>query len=226
MKVKRKNSLYHGSTKRSKSYKQALEICKSSNIAPDVMQVQLPYYQSTNLTGGGIADLEVNVFRLNSAFDPDFSGVGAQPLGFDQWAALYGDYRVVGSKIEVKAFADSASNNSVAVIPMTTNAALTVRDQYLEQNYCEKQSLGNDTQHGVATINSYMPVSKIHGGPKDIVYYDDALRSAVTTNPTKQFYWHVVGYAMGAGSTNFDIVAETKIIYYIQFLNRKTLVRS
>jgi len=33
-------------------------------------------------------------FRLNSAFDPDYTGSGTQPYGFDQWSVLYNHYVV------------------------------------------------------------------------------------------------------------------------------------
>lgn len=36
------------------------------------------------------------VYRLNSVFDPNFTGTGHQPNGFDQWSAFYGKYRVTG----------------------------------------------------------------------------------------------------------------------------------
>lgn len=41
-------------------------------------------------------------FRLNSAYDPDYSGGGHQPRGFDQWAAFYRRYRVTQVKINVQ----------------------------------------------------------------------------------------------------------------------------
>lgn len=38
-------------------------------------------------------------FRANSLFDPDYGVGGGQPMGFDQWTALYDQYVVTGSKI-------------------------------------------------------------------------------------------------------------------------------
>ena len=42
-----------------------------------------------------------HVFRANSVFDPDSSGIGHQPMGFDEMAANYNHYVVLGSKITV-----------------------------------------------------------------------------------------------------------------------------
>lgn len=42
-----------------------------------------------------------HVFRANSVFDPDLTGVGHQPRGFDEMNLFYERWRVVGSKIKV-----------------------------------------------------------------------------------------------------------------------------
>ena len=39
--------------------------------------------------------------RLNSLFDPNLSGLGHQPRGFDQLMAVYEKYTVVAAKITV-----------------------------------------------------------------------------------------------------------------------------
>ena len=42
-----------------------------------------------------------HVFIANSVFDPDSSGIGHQPMGFDEMAQNYNHYVVLGSKITV-----------------------------------------------------------------------------------------------------------------------------
>jgi hypothetical protein len=40
-------------------------------------------------------------FRLNSLYDPDFTGGGSQPTTFDQWMALYDRYRVIACEVDL-----------------------------------------------------------------------------------------------------------------------------
>lgn len=40
------------------------------------------------------------LFRANSCYDPDFSGIGHQPVGFDEWMKIYSHCTVIGSKIK------------------------------------------------------------------------------------------------------------------------------
>jgi len=42
---------------------------------------------------------EPHLFRANSIFDPDFTGVGHQPLSHDQYALRYSQYRVVSGQL-------------------------------------------------------------------------------------------------------------------------------
>lgn len=41
------------------------------------------------------------VFRGNSLYDPDYTGIGVQPYGYDQLTGLFGKFRVAGSKIKI-----------------------------------------------------------------------------------------------------------------------------
>lgn len=41
------------------------------------------------------------VFRLNSLYDPDLTGTGHQPYGFDQYAALFNRYKVDKVTVDV-----------------------------------------------------------------------------------------------------------------------------
>lgn len=72
--------------------------------APNAYQnefiVMLPYceYAPYNISAGTIGALQQ--FKINSIYDPDLSGVGAQPLGRDTYAAIYGYYKVLETHID------------------------------------------------------------------------------------------------------------------------------
>lgn len=40
-------------------------------------------------------------FRANGIYDPDFTGTGHQPMGYDQWNQFYKRYIVIGSRCRV-----------------------------------------------------------------------------------------------------------------------------
>ncbi len=71
-----------------------------TNLLTKKQMVKLHYATEQSLNPGAGA-IVAHHYRANSIFDPDFTGVGHQPLLHDQYALLYGDYRVVSSKITV-----------------------------------------------------------------------------------------------------------------------------
>lgn len=65
------------------------------------MYTRQMYTQHITLTAPGVGTTVSNAFRLNSMFDPDLTGVGHQPMQFDQVAVLYNSYIVTGALVDV-----------------------------------------------------------------------------------------------------------------------------
>jgi len=61
--------------------------------------VKMNYGDTITLTGGGLGQSATYQFRANSIQDPDFTGIGHQPLSHDQWAPFYNHYSVISSRI-------------------------------------------------------------------------------------------------------------------------------
>lgn len=55
-------------------------------------------YENSNAAAGALNE---KYYAANGLFDPNVSGVGHQPRGFDQYMALYKKYVVISSKIKV-----------------------------------------------------------------------------------------------------------------------------
>lgn len=58
-------------------------------------------YATTIGLDPGTGTIATYSFRTNSMYDPDRTGIGHQPRGYDQYALNYNHYTVVGSKIKV-----------------------------------------------------------------------------------------------------------------------------
>lgn len=84
-------------------------------------------------------------WKVNSMFDPNSTGVGHQPLYFDQMAALYNNYCVIGSKC-VARFFPSGSLSTTTMIggyinDNTAAAAVTDYNTIVEQSLGKKAML-------------------------------------------------------------------------------------
>lgn len=200
-------------------------ICYAPKVCPDVMRVRMRYTQHNTLASGGVSVYDGLVFRGNSIFDPDFTAVGHQPLGHDQWAQFFRRYRVLSSKMVVKCASDNNAPVAVGIVPLATNTVASNKTDYTEAQYSKFTPLGNSGQHGITTLTHYMSSAKMRGGPPDYVRYNEDLTSTFGANPAQQWYWHVFGFTLDNSST-WDIAMEIEVIYYVEMYDRETLVRS
>lgn len=89
--IKRKATLQIGGKKK-KSRSRFSASLGIQRVAADKQRVCLSYGYDAVLPAVAVSGIQV--FNLNSFFDPDRTGAGAQPNGFDQWAAFYQRYIV------------------------------------------------------------------------------------------------------------------------------------
>jgi hypothetical protein len=171
------------------------------------------YNTIIGLTPGAGAAI-ANVFRLNSVFDPDFTGVGTSAVGYTQLAALYGRYRVLSAKISVEFI------NTTAAVPLTcfivVNPVTTVGvgiAQILAQRYVWTRGVSAITGSATVFHTAEADVHAIYGVPRQQVRNEDDFAAVAGANPNNGVYAHVGVYANGAASTanahvriEFDVV--------------------
>jgi len=159
---------------------------------PGSMRANLRYveYVSQDL-GAGV--LGTYAYRCNSLFDPNYTGTGHQPLGFDQLAALYAHYTVLKSRIRVTWYPQSqgtvpavygicksadytltgpwttVAEQGPAMCTYTTSAetsAMSTKYPHCEMSYDAAKDFGVKDPVGMNTISA--PVT---GNPADAMYF-------------------------------------------------------
>lgn len=119
----------------------------SRQILPGRIQVKLPYFTSFPINVNEVATQAEYRFSLTSAFDPEITGTGAQPRGFDQYSTLYSNYLVKGVafKILLRPSSDSAAPALTMLVGVTAGP-----EDFSAQNF--------------ANVTDYMeyPQSKYH----------------------------------------------------------------
>lgn len=186
---------------------------------PRQFMTKLVYNQVIDFNGA--TQFQNHVFRANSVYDPDYTGVGNQPMWFDEFAQLYQRYTVYASKIQCT-FINQASETGnapfahICVTPKNVaTVALDIEDE-LEYNRSKSSILAKGSgAQGVASINHYVNINNILGKTK-YEKSDDVVSSAVGSNPARQVYWHIMGSAFNAGD-KFDAYCKVKITYYVRF---------
>ncbi len=105
---------------------------------PPTLLTKLRYVDTYPLvsTSGSLAK---QLFKINSIFDPDSSGVGHQPLYRDTYAAIYDYYAVVSVKATVQFQSlNTSSGSTVGILIDDDTSTSTNANVLMEQNYGKK----------------------------------------------------------------------------------------
>lgn len=163
--------------------------------------VRLRYCQTFSLDPGAGA-ISVQVFRANSLYDCDLTGVGSQPSNYDRLTALYDRYTVLGARIkvcDVGVTSASLNNGLLAILLSESGTDLaTAHGAGGVDNVCEQprlmRSLKNFTNPDNSGRNSWSLnfSAKKFFGVKNIAGVEP-YTADVAANPTEQAMFEV-GY--------------------------------
>lgn len=190
----------------------------------DRQRVNLKYttiIAPTNITTTGALSY---VFRGNSVFDPDFSGTGGQPVNFDDYAALYNQYRVWQSSIKVHMMTTLSGTEPIMWVlgPRHTSTAVTSATQmdYAAQPYAHS-TLQNIYRTGASDTvwSGSMSTRKIQGLSAAEFEGRDDLTSLVSTNPTEVWFWHVTATNVDPSVTS-TVCFMAELVYDVEFFDR------
>lgn len=91
---------------------------------PRALVTKLRYVGDISMDAG-IGSYASHTFRLNGPWDPDLTGVGHQPMYWDQLSALYEEHCVIGAKIVCRFFPTSSgiAQRSVCGLKLTSDGS-------------------------------------------------------------------------------------------------------
>lgn len=198
-------------------------LARGQNPLPFKSITKLAYNQQITLTGGSAGAIAVKVFNAASLFDPDYSGTGHQPLGFDQIMPMYDHYVVLGSKMTVR-FANAGT--AAAILGVSGNAVVTLKtsaSHYIEAGATSHMvSSLNNTGGNPVVSQGYSP--KIHLGIDDPIAADK-LQGTISANPTDGWFYHVFAEPINASETA-SAYADVTIVYTCAFIEPVQLAQS
>lgn len=201
-----------------------------------VMQRRQLYYDyqgQLTLPGAGIATQWF--YSANSAFDPDSSGTGHQPIGYDVMSSLYEHYCVVRSSITVTFY--PLSTPIRCGIYLSPDVVVIADPSEIMENGLVK-TLSNDA-YGTTTVgNTINSVTldcdvRKYFGRRDFqqMLNDNSLSAGVGSSPSEQVYFAITGWDAfySAASTiqlNFDVLISYDVVYFEQKKSSPSLLRA
>lgn len=233
-KRKRSMTVYRPRKKRAaKKYDQGvitkLNIRRGIFGFPDTLRTQLRYADVFILTStvGSVAE---HAMRMNSLYDPDFTGTGHQPYFYDQLASVYSRYSVVKSTMKCK-FSLVANSTGTAqpsgpcmIGVKTDDDATSAGTVYtaLEAGATKSDILNNALGgNNVKTLSiDYIPTRDL-----GISHTNDSLVSLTNTNPTRPWYGTFFVAESGLASPT-AVVVKLEMIFDVIFTQQVTVASS
>lgn len=211
------------------------EVNRSAGPAASGVRVGFPAERTVTLnycdTGTMISTTGVTAkyqYRLNSAFDPDYTGVGHQPMCFDQWSLFYNHYVVEDCRfdVEIGAKANDATAGGVNAwvgCHLSDDATVPIAPSELME-LGSSSALTNPYSNGSTHIFKGTVSTAKFLNRKDIAA-DSEVRAAITANPTELIFLTVWGVNSDFSST-MTLVYGIKLSMRIRFMEPKDLAPS
>ena len=190
---RRKTSKY--AVPRTATVSTAAALTRSHKILNTKQNVTLRYGERVSFSG--IAGSSASyVFSANGLYDPNITGTGHQPRGFDQLMSLYDHYLVKTATIEVWAQNNIANPCLLSILVKDTNAAIPTDIDVLEDTYATHRMMtpNDDSQYGYARFT--VDIGKFLGG-KDV----SEMKGNIATNPTEGVFFFVQVTPVDAASS-------------------------
>lgn len=158
------------------------------------------------------------VLNLNSLFDPNRTGIGHQPYGFDQLAAIYNRYRVISTNYVVNGYSGGSPIrygllpcNEVPLINNVSELAENPRGQ------TRVQFPGGST----TVIKGKVYIPSLVGRTKAQYLADDRYQSLTTGSPAELALLYITGANMSDNST--DVLITVTLEFLVEFFDANNL---
>lgn len=199
------------------------ETVRRTTGLPDTLRVRLHYSELVEMTSAN--DIKNYIFRGNSLYDPNYTGVGHQPLYYDTYTSMYQKYRVLGSKITCKFINNTSQCAAVAVIVPNTDALNVLNYASIRELPRSKATppipVSARYAHTFSSIASTRQVCGISSAEQ----WDEEWAGTSGSNPSQVWYWNIFMTTM---VPNFTLLAQMQvdIIYDAIFYDKIFIAQS
>lgn len=175
-----------------KSYRKRNLLSFSKAPIPNKFATKLRYQEAISVNPGAAGAAAVHVFSANGCYDPNVTGTGHQPRGFDQFMAMYDHFTVIGAKITAN-FIEGANNDTYCWVALKDSNSTSIDpNDYLEARNVVSTILpwsGTGGNNAIRTLSKKSSTRKFLGRSHPMS--DPELKGSAGSNPTEQLYFHI-----------------------------------
>lgn len=177
--------------------------------------MRLVYPINVNTTSS--AGVTSYTFAINDLFDPNFTGVGSQPVYFDQWMTLYTRYRVVAVDVEFDYMGDAG----IARIACGPNPTLATGLTFDDMSGQRGAQVGFWNIGGPpARMQAHYDINKLFGIPRKALLGSVVYSGTSGSSPSSRMGWTISVSTSGASQGNY---LSGRIIFSTRFEEPQTV---
>lgn len=203
-------------------------IVKIGQGFPKALLTKLPYRYNVPLTSGtGGGSSAWHVFRLNSPYDPDYTGTGISANDFDRYASASLFQRYLCYKVDIcVTFRTAASttddcmayvNVSPTVLGAPASAASLFQDGLYPNSHVKMLSRPDGDYTRWSFIRTYH-MAYLFGVGKSKIYSEDDYSADYNGNPANPMYLNVaISDDPNDTSTAIKVDVEVYLRYHVKF---------
>lgn len=182
----------------------------------------------TNITlQSNIGAMDTHIYRANSPFDPDLTGVGHQPMGYNSWSSHFNHYVVLGARMLVSAVAQGSNTTTMCGLYLSDDStAYTDWDAFAEARKGTYKTIPKLVD-GLkpTTLVSKFSARKFYN-VADIRDNVNRIGAATSTNPSDVAEWHLWVQSQDKSTTGSGINLTVTIDYIVEFSEPKDIAQS
>ena len=183
--------------------------------------VMLPFFTSVQISSGA-GSAGSYLFSANGLYDPDITGTGIQPAGYDQMMLFFEHYTVFRAHVSV------VFRNQSTTLPVTVVAALRPSNS-ATSDYTQVMETGNavsvklmyaPTESSIKELSMSVDLARSMGVPD--LMDDPEARGDLASNPIEQQYIHLQAFNTETVGT-VNVWCEVRITYHAIFSEARVI---
>jgi len=183
---------------------------------PAAVRRFVAYSEVRTLTEGAAGTGAYYQYRINSMYDPDFTGTGTSSIGYSQQMAMYSRHRVTRVRVMLNWALSTAGPAQVGFMyGMSTTPTATLTRWPVEPNSHSKLLNGITGSRSGWVVDQNVPLAKVAGVTQRQFITDLDFAAIVGANPSAGIYLTI--FVIGYAGTPTTAVCEVKLIQEVQF---------
>lgn len=187
------------------------------------------YYETQLSLSGAAGTVQSYVFSGNGMFDPNITGVGHQPMGFDNMMAFYEHYVVDRCHCQVTVVSNVAQAQRVVLYVNPDTTPVTPFSNIIENGLAVTKVVEGKSEAGYHTIKTMelaMDIPTLYGKTLAEIRADSELRGTAAANPTEQSYFVIAVTNAFDSTASVGVYVDVILSYDVTFIEPRKVAAS